>query len=41
MGGRQLTWPGLLYRHKVELLSGQPLLLVVHGSRGRHTVPSP
>lgn len=38
--GPQLTWPGLQYRHRVELL-GQPPLLVMHGSWGRHTVPSP
>lgn len=36
----RLTLPGPSNRHKVELL-GQPPLLVLHGSWGRHTVPSP
>lgn len=38
--GCRLTLPGLRYTHEVELL-GQPPLLVLHGSWGRHTVPSP
>lgn len=38
--GPWLTWPGFWYTHKVELL-GQPPRLSVHGSLGRHTIPSP